>query len=99
MIPLWNLSLLNTMNVGEFLYDNGCRIHIDGVLVNNEWEVNIRVNAEPYFLWGCNGLHTGIRGSFNSVVGYYLAIVVNQLSEYNAKERDGVYSVMRGYLE
>lgn len=99
MIPLWLLPLLNTIDVGEFSYNNEYRISIRGKLVGGEWVVDVYVYAIPYFAWGCNKFHTGMKGSFNSVVRYYLALVINQLSEYGAEGRKELLSVIRGYLE
>lgn len=99
MIPLWIISLLNTTDVGEFYYNNEYKISIRGKLVDGEWVVDAHVNAIPYFAWGCNKFHTGMKGSFKSVVRYYLALVLNQLSEYGAGGRKELLSVMKDYLE
>lgn len=99
MIPLWIISLLNTTDVGEFYYNNEYRISIRGKFLDGEWVVDVHVYAIPYFAWGCNKFHTGMKSSFNSVVRYYLALVINQLSEYGAEGRKELLSVMRGYLE
>lgn len=99
MIPIWVLLLLNTTDVGEFSYNDKFRISIRGKLVDGEWVVDVYVYAIPYFSWGCNKFHTGMEGSFNAVVRYYLALVINQLSEYSAEGRKGLLSVMRRYLE
>nr|DAH96016.1 MAG TPA: hypothetical protein [Caudoviricetes sp.] len=99
MIPLWIISLLGTTDVEEFSYNNGYRISIRGKLVGGEWMVDVYVNAIPYFAWGCNKFYTGMRGSFNSVVRYYLTLVINRLSEYNVEGRKELLSIMKGYLE
>lgn len=99
MIPLWVLLLLSTTDVGEFSYNDKFRISIKGKLMDGEWVVDVYVYAIPYFAWGCNKFHTGMKGSFNVVVRYYLALVINQLSEYGAEGRKELLSVMRGYLE
>ena len=61
--------------------------------------VDVYVNAIPYFAWGCNNFYTGMKGSFNSVVRYYLTLVINRLSEYNVEGRKELLSIMKGYLE
>lgn len=99
MIPAWIVSLLNTMDVGEFSYNDKFRISIKGKFLGGEWVVDVHVNAIPYFAWGCNKFHTGMKGSFSSVIRYYLALVLNQLSEYGAEGRKQLLSVMRCYLE
>lgn len=99
MIPIWILSLPNVTNAGEFSYTDKYRISIRGKLVDDEWVVDVYVNTTPYFAWGCNKFHTGIKGSFKSVVRYYLALVVNQLSEYSAEGRKEILSLMKDYLE
>ena len=99
MIPLWVISLLGTSGAGEFLYSDGCTVSIKGRMTVNEWVVDVYVNAIPHFAWGCNGFHTGMTGSFKSVVGYYLALVLNQLSEYGAEGRKELLSIMKDYLE
>lgn len=99
MIPLWIISLLNTTDVGEFSYNNEYRISIRGKLVDGEWVVDVYVYAIPYFAWGCNKFHTGMKGSFNEVVRYYLALVINQLSEHGAEGRKELFSIMKDYLE
>lgn len=99
MIPLWIMPLLNTHCVEEFLYNNKYRISIKGKFSNGEWVVDVRVSAIPYFAWGCNKFHTGIRGSFKSVVRYYLMIVLNQLSEYGAEDKKELLFVMKDHLE
>ena len=99
MIPTWVLLLLSTTDVGEFSYNDKFRISIKGKLVDGEWVVDAYVNAIPYFAWGCNKFHTGMKSSFNSVVRYYLTLVINQLSEYNAEGRKELLSIMKGYLE
>lgn len=99
MIPLWILTLLNITDVGEFYYNNGYKISIKGKLVDDEWVVDVHVYAIPYFVWGCNKFHTGMKGSFNLVVRYYLALVLNQLSEYGAEGRKELLSIMKDYLE
>ena len=98
MIPLWIISLLNTTDVGEFYYNNEHKISIRGKLVDGEWVVDVHVYA-IYFAWGCNKFHTGMKGSFKSVVRYYLALVLNQLSEYGAEGRKELLSIMKNYLE
>lgn len=99
MIPLWIISLLGTTDVEEFSYNDKYRISIRGKLVGGEWMVDVYVNAIPYFAWGCNKFYTGMKGSFNSVVRYYLTLVINRLSEYNAEGRKELLSIMKGYLE
>ena len=99
MIPLWIITLLNTADVGEFLYDGKCRLSVRGRLVGGEWGVDIHVHAIPHFAWGCNKFHTGMKGSFKSVVRYYLTLVLNQLSEYGAEGRKELLSIMKGCLE
>lgn len=99
MIPLWIISLLDITDVGEFSYTNKYRISIKGKLVDGEWVVDVHVYAIPYFAWGCNKFYTGMKGSFNSVVRYYLALVINHLSKYGAEGRKELLSVMKGYLE
>ena len=99
MIPLWILTLLNITDVGEFYYNNGYKISIKGKLVDDEWVVDVHVNAIPYFAWGCNKFHTGMKGSFKSVVRYYLALVLNQLSDYGAEGRKELLYIMKDYLE
>lgn len=47
---------------------------------------------------GCNKFHTKIKGSFKMVVGYYLALILNQLSEYGADGRKELIPIMRSYL-
>ena len=99
MIPLWIIALLGTTCVGEFSYTDKYRISIRGKFLDGEWVVDVHVNAIPYFAWGCNKFHTGMKGSFKSVVRYYLALVLNQLSEYGAEGRKELLSVMKDYLE
>ena len=99
MIPIWILSLLNTTDVGEFSYNGKFRISVKGKLVDGEWVVDVRIYAIPYFAWGSNKFHTGMQGSFNSVVWYYLELVINQLSEYGAEGRKEFLSIMGCYLE
>lgn len=99
MIPLWVIPLLNTADVEEFSYNDKFRISIRGKLTDGEWVVDVHVYAIPYLAWGCNKFHTGMKGSFNSVVRYYLALVINQLSEYGTEGRKGILSVMRCYLK
>ena len=99
MIPLWIISLLGTTDVEEFSYNNEYRISIRGKLVGGVWMVDVYVNAIPYFAWGCNKFYTGMKGSFNSLVRYYLTLVINRLSEYNAEGRKELLSIMKGYLE
>lgn len=99
MIPIWVILLLNTTDVGEFSYNDKYRISIKGKLVGDEWVVDVHVNAIPYFAWGCNKFHTGIKGSFKSVVRYYLALVLNQLSEYGVVGRKELLSVIKDDLE
>lgn len=95
MIPTWIVSLLNTTDVGEFLYNDKYRISIGGKFLDGEWVVDIHVYAFPYFSWGCNKFHTGIKGPFKLVVRYYLTIVLNQLSEYGADGRDELLSEIK----
>ena len=99
MIPTWIITLLNTIDVGEFSYNNKYRISIRGKFLGGEWVVDIHVYAFPYFAWGCNKFHTGINGSFKSVVRYYLTIVLNQLSEYGAEGRKELLYIMKDHLE
>lgn len=99
MIPLWVISLLGTPGTGEFLYSNGCTVRIKGRMKVNEWVVDVYVNAIPHFAWGCNGFHTGMTGSFKSVVRYYLTLVLNQLSEYGAEGREELLSAIKDNLE
>lgn len=98
MIPLWVLSLLNT-DVEEFLYCGRYRVFIRGNRINGEWVVDIHVTAFPYFAWGCNKLRTEIRGSFKEVVRHYLMVLLNQLSERGADNKNEVLSVLKGNLE
>lgn len=99
MIPLWVILLLDTMGVGEFSYSSKYSIFIKGNFLNGEWVVDVRVDAMPYFAWGCNKAYTGIGGSFKSVVRYYLTVVLNQLSEYNAEDRTCIVSALKDNLE
>lgn len=98
MIPLWLYPLLNTSDVGEFLYSGICDICIKGRIEKSVWVVDVRVSALPYFIWGCNGVCTG-KSSFKEVVRYYLAVVLNQLSERGVEGREHILSLIRDYLE
>lgn len=98
-MPLWFISLLSTTSVGEFLYEDAYFIRIKGVMIKGEWVVDIQVKAIPYFAWGCNKLHTGMNGSFKAVVRYYLAVVLNQLSERGAKGKESVLKAIKDNLE
>lgn len=99
MIPLWAISLLSTPGAEEFLYSNGCTVRIRGRMTGNEWVVDAYVSVIPHFAWGCNGFHTGMTGSFKSVVRHYLALVLNQLSEYGAEGREELLSAIKNNLE
>lgn len=98
MIPTWMVSLLSTTSVGEFSYNDRYKVSIKGDFVDGEWVVDVHVYALPYFAWGCNKFHTKIKGSFKMVVGYYLALILNQLSEYGADGRKELIPIMRSYL-
>lgn len=98
MIPLWMFPLLSISNVGEFSYNGCCKIFLEGKFDAGEWVVNIRVYARG-FAWGCNKHRTGIRGSFKSVVRYYLMRVLNDLSEYGVEGKNDLLVVLRNYLE
>lgn len=54
--------------------------------------------ASLFCMGGCNKFHTKIKGSFKMVVGYYLALILNQLSEYGADGRKELIPIMRSYL-
>ena len=99
MIPSWMLILLNTKDVGEFSYKGLYNIYIKGMMVEGEWVVSIRVDALPYFAWGCNGLRTGLNCSFNGVIRYYIFLVINQLTEYKAEGRTELLHSIKDYLE
>lgn len=90
MIPTWQIALLHINEVGHFsfTYNEEQKIFIDGNLINDEWVINIRVDALPYFIWGCNNYHTKISGRYTEVIRYYLYLVYNQLSEYEVPSRD-----------
>lgn len=99
MIPLCIIALLGTTCAEEFSYTDKYGISIRGKFLDGEWVVDIYVNAIPYFAWGCNKFHTGMKGSFKSVVRYYLALILNQLSEYGAEGREELLSIMKDHLE
>lgn len=60
------------------------RISIRGKFLDGEWVVDVHVNAIPYFAWGCNGFHTGITGSYDDVISYYMGIIFEQLKRRRA---------------
>lgn len=101
MIPAWFIPLLGTDGVGEFSfsYHGEQKISIYGKRDGGEWVVNVHVSAMPYFAWGCNKFNTKMKGSAKSVVNYYLMDVLNQLSGYRAKGRDGLMRAIRDNLE
>lgn len=98
MIPAYILLLLDSQKAEEFLYYDKHYISIKGTFINDEWVVDIRVNVLPHFAWGCNNYHTGMRGSFKSVVRYHLMDISNQLSECNAEGRGNLLKVIKGDL-
>lgn len=99
-MTLWLITLLSAISAEEFLYhDDRYKVRIKGKVVNNEWVIDVCVNAPPYFYWGCNGFHTGITGSFKTIIRYYLTLVLNQLSECNAPNREGILLTIKDNLE
>lgn len=98
MIPAWFMILPGT-NAGEFSYKGKYQVTICGNFVCNEWVVNVSVRAFPYFAWGCNGYHTGIKGPFNEVIKHYMMIAFNQVSIYSMENKKELFSSIKGYLE
>lgn len=98
MIPLWLITLLNTSDVGEFSYNGCCQITLKGKYINGEWVISVRVYARG-FAWGCNDYHTGMSGSFKSVVRYYLTMVLNQLTEHRVEGKNDLLSAIKHNLE
>lgn len=102
MIPAWLLtSLLSIYGVEEFSfsYNEKQKIFIDGKRINGEWIINAYVIAMPYFAWGVNGYNSHMKGTHKEVIRYYLSIILNQLSEYKAPDRDKIISLIRSDLD
>lgn len=80
----WQISLLNSSGVEEFSFSyNGVqKIFLDGKKLDGEWIIRMRVHCPNYFAWGVSRHRTKFTGVSSEVIRYYLAVVMNQMSEY-----------------
>lgn len=70
----------------SFKYEGSQKFYISGKFINGEWVVNVSVYS-PMVIWGCNGYHTNLT-SKNKVIGYFLMLFINQLSEYGVPTKN-----------
>lgn len=85
MLPI---IILLGENAEEFSFNHHGKqeFHIDGKLIDGEWIVNIRVYSE-LVIWGCNR-HNTHKHSKKEVIGYFLMLFINQLSENGISSKE-----------
>lgn len=79
MIPAWlilSITLRSGKNCFDFNY-KGTEIHAHGVLEEDGWVISVRVYIFGCTAYGYNGFHTGIKGSWKSVLLVILQQAVN----------------------
>ena len=101
MLDTWNIILLSTTGVEEFLfrYDDGIRMTISGTKINGTWVVTHSVYGGE-FANGAMDVKTHFSDSYKEVVKNYVGENINRLCLYgqsNTAKRLLIY--MKNYLE
>ena len=80
MIPAW-LILSFSKKTGKNCFDFNCKgteVHVHGVLEDDDWVISVKVHIFGCTAYGYNRFHTGIKGSWKSVLLVILQQAVNQ---------------------
>lgn len=80
MIPAW-LILSFSKKTGNNCFDFNCKgteVHVHGVLEDDDWVISVKVHIFGCTAYGYNGFHTGLNGSWKSVLLAILQQAVNQ---------------------
>lgn len=84
MIPAW-LILSISKKIGKNYFDFNCKgteVHVHGVLEEDGWVISVKVHIFGCIAYGYNGFHTGMRGSWKSVLLSILQQAVNQHNDF-----------------
>lgn len=80
MIPAWLIFSISS-KTGKNCFDFNCKgteVHVHGVLEEDGWVISVKVHIFGCTAYGYNGFHTGVKGSWKSVLLVILQQAVNQ---------------------
>ena len=79
MIPAWLILVDSTETYKNFDFNcKGTEVHVHGVLEDDDWVISVKVHIFGCTAYGYNGFHTGLNGSWKSVLLAILQQAVNQ---------------------